>query len=149
MCLVWLVSGKDVNFSFLGFKMVYCTSSAFSTVHSCCLNLLPSDDNRNNGCWKFCPSLIPKSQILVLCEAIDTVSYSGHPIKNVSFLCAMVDIILFCGGFLFCIFFPCMIFNKLKNIIFPDSFLTFHKNVQGKNNISIFQCNNVKQIFWF
>lgn len=43
-----------------------------------------------------------------------------------------------------------MIFSKLKNIIiFPDLFLTFHKNVQGKNNISIFQCNNVKQIFWF
>lgn len=152
--VVWLVSGKDVNFSYLGFKTVYCTSkleSAFSTTHSCCLNLLPSDDNRNNGCWKFCPLLIPKSQILVLCEAIDTVSNSGHPIKNVSFLCPMVDIILFCGVF-FCFagFFSCMIFSKLKNIIiFPDLFLTFHKNVQGKNNISIFQCNNVKQIFWF
>lgn len=31
-----------------------------------------------------------------------------------------------------------MIFNELENfVLFLDLFLTFHKNVQGKNNIAV------------
>lgn len=70
---------------FQGFRTVCRTSDAFSTPHSCGLNLLSDCVYRSNGSWKFCLLLVQKSQILVLCEEVDTVSESGHPVRDAPF----------------------------------------------------------------
>lgn len=83
----------------------------------------------------------------MLCEEVDTVSEPGIQSGMLLFQSRVQQQTLhwFMGEFV-----PHTIFNKLKNsIFFPDFFLSFPKNVQGKNNISVFQCNNVKSIFWF
>lgn len=102
---------------------------------------------RSNGSWKSCLLLIQKSPILVaLCRSWHWFRIWASN-QGCSFFNLVCNSCYYTG--LWVRFYSHIVFNELKNIIFSGFFLSFPKNVQGKNSISAFQCNNVKHIFCF